>query len=96
MSVLLQRRLMKDFDYWAARILSWQQEREERFPAPPEHIYRQLPKQQKRRPIKEVPVPPLFSTTNGEQLSLLSQDSINYGAPMAGVFGFADVDEEVA
>lgn len=88
--------LDEGFDYWAARILTWQQEREERFPAPPEHIYRQLPEQQKRRPIKEPPVPPLFSTTNGEQLSLLGEESINYGAPVDAAFGFTDVDEEVA
>jgi hypothetical protein len=88
--------LDEGFDYWAERSLSWQQEREKRFPAPPEHIYRQLPEQQKRRPIKEPPVPPLFSTTTGEQLSLLGEDCINYGAPMAAAFGFAEADEEVA
>lgn len=82
------------FDFWANSFLEWQEERERRFPAPPELLYRQLPTRQRRQRAKETP--PLFAAMDEAQLRLFGEEFVNYGVPAAEVLDGYEFDEEVA
>jgi len=80
-------------DYWSDTWCEWQQERAERYPAPPEHIYRHLPKPHHR--VKKDHLP-LFAEMDDERLRLIGEEFTNFGVPMSEVFDDDWFDEEVA